>query len=67
MSIVELIDRWERDKLLTEKDRAAIARARQSDWTEIDENWAETEAGRYEIHQIAISKYHYDEYREGMQ
>lgn len=52
---------WEREKLLTKQDKDAISRAKKSDWTEIDEDWAETDAGRYEIHQIIISKYHDDE------
>ena len=57
---------WEREKLFTQKDKEAIAKAKSSCWEEIDENWAETEAGRYEIHSILMRKYHYDEYRAGM-
>ena len=46
---------------LTQKDKEAIARARRCDWSEIDEGWAETEAGRKELHHIATSGYHYEE------
>lgn len=52
---------------LTQKDKAAIARARKSDWTEISEDWAETEAGRMELHYIITSKYHADEYNTGLE
>ena len=58
---------WEREKLLTRTDREAIGKARECDWTEIDEDWAETEAGRYELHNIIVSKYHYDEYKSGFE
>lgn len=34
------------ERLYTPKDKEAIAKARSLDWTEIDEDWAETEAGR---------------------
>lgn len=67
MNAYELVSWWERDKQLTEKDRAAIRRARKLDWTEIDEDWAETDAGRYELHNIIMSKYHYEEYQAGME
>ena len=57
---------WEREKLFTQKDKEAIQRAKNSCWEDIDENWAETEAGQIEIHSIVMRKYHYDEYRAGM-
>lgn len=57
---------WEREKLLTEKDKAAIERAKSLDSGEIDEDWAETEAGREELHLIAIRKYRYEEYQAGI-
>ena len=58
---------WEREKLLTPKDKEAIRKAKScSDWTEIDENSAETEAGRYELHDIIMRKYHREEFRVGM-
>lgn len=60
---------WERARLLTEKDKEAIIRAKRVPpvhYDEINPDWAETEAGRYEIEQIALSKIHRLEYREGM-
>ena len=57
---------WEREKLLTPKDKEAINRAKQSDWTMIEEDWAETEAGRLEVHDIMMSKYHREEYQAGI-
>ena len=57
---------WERRKLLTEKDWAAIERAKRTPWEDIDENWAETEAGKREVHNIAIRKYHRSEVSSGM-
>lgn len=66
MMNVALMHWWEREKLLTEKDKEAIRRARQTCWEEISEDWAETEAGRYELHHIIMTKYHNDEYRAGM-
>lgn len=67
MSITELVDRWELEKLLTDRDREAISRARDCDWTEIDEDWAETELGRKELHDIIVTKYHDEEFRAGME
>jgi len=57
---------WEREKLLTEKDREAILQAKDLPWPEIDEEAAETEAGRYELHQVAIRKYHNEEFHAGI-
>lgn len=53
---------WEREKTLTEKDREAIRRAVYADWADIDEASAETEAGRYELHRIKMTKYHNEEF-----
>lgn len=66
MSNVLTMPWWERKKLFTQKDKEAIARAQASCWEDIDEDWAETEAGRYEIHSIIMRKYHRDEYRAGI-
>ena len=49
---------WEREKLLIDKDREAIQKAIYSRWEDIDENSAETEAGRYEIQSIRSQKRH---------
>lgn len=57
---------WEREELLTDKDKEAIREAKEKAWTEIDENAAETEAGRYELHNIIIRKYHNEEFYAGL-
>ena len=57
---------WEREGMLTEKDKEAIRSAKRSDWTDIDENLAETEAGRYELHSIKMRKFHKEEQRADM-
>ena len=57
---------WEREKLLTEKDKQAIAKAKETPWEEIDENWAETPLGKKWVHDIATTKYHREEYAAGM-
>ena len=63
---VRSLDWWELEKLFTEKDYEAIRRARETPWEEIDPDWAETEAGRYELDSIRSNKMHYDEYQAGM-
>ena len=45
---------WVREALMTPKDRDAIRKAQDCDWTEIDEGWAETEHGREELHDIKM-------------
>ena len=57
---------WEREKLLTPKDREAIQKAIYARWEDIDENSAETDAGREEIHRIRTRKYHDAEFSAGM-
>ena len=57
---------WEREKLLTDKDRQAIRKAIQSYYADIDENWAETELGREELRKIAGRKYRQEEWLAGM-
>ena len=54
------------DKRFTEKDRQAIIRAKNSDCSEIDEDWAETAWGRGALHRIAVDKYHREEYTSGL-
>ena len=66
MSQAELMQRWEREQMLSENDREAIARARRSDWTEIDEDWAESEECREMLHEIIIRKYYGEELTETM-
>lgn len=57
---------WEEERLLTDRDRAAIDKARTQDWTEIDEDTAETEIGKRRLHEMAMWKYHRDEANAGM-
>lgn len=57
---------WEREKLLTTKDKKAIQKAIQSYYADIDENWAETELGREELRKIARRKYRDEEWLAGM-
>ena len=57
---------WEREKLLTPKDQEAIMRAIYADYADIDESWAETEAGKYELRNIISRKYHDEEFRAGI-
>jgi len=52
---------WEREKMLSPTDRAALDRAKPLPWTEIREDWAETPAGRYELHLLIGRKMHRDE------
>ena len=54
---------WEREKMLSEKDREAIQRAVYADWTDIDESSAETEAGKNELHRIKMTKLHNEEFK----
>ena len=51
---------------MTVKDQQAIEKAKASNWTEIDEGWAETEAGREEVHRIKMRMYHREERIAGM-
>ena len=66
MSNILTIPWREREKLFTQKDKEAIEKAKAARWEDIDEDWAETDAGRYELHDIIMRKYHRDEYRAGM-
>lgn len=57
---------WEREKLLTTKDKQAIQKAIQTYYADIDENWAETELGREELRKIERRKYRDEEWLAGM-
>ena len=57
---------WERERLLTARDREEIGRAERLNWADIDEARAETEAGKYELHSIKMRKYHNEEYHAGI-
>jgi len=52
--------------MLTEHDKKLIEQARHQRWEDIREEDAETEEGRDALHDIAIRKYHYDEYKAGI-
>lgn len=51
---------------LPEHDRKLIDAAHRQRWEEIDEDAAETEEGKYVLHEIAIRKYHLDEAKHDM-
>ena len=57
---------WERQKLLTEKDKEAIQRAIYERWEDIDIDSAETDAGKVELESIISSKRHRQEWLTGM-
>lgn len=60
------MDWRERERLLTPKDKEAISVAKKLDWTEIDEDSAESDSGKYEVHSIIMRKYHQEEHRSQM-
>lgn len=66
MSDVRSLPWWEREKLFTAKDKEAIQRAIYASWEEIEEDWADTEAGRLELDWIRSRKMHRDEFNAGM-
>jgi len=51
---------------MTDHDKALVEKAKTQRWEDIEEDEAETEEGRKALHDIAIRKYHYDEYKAGM-
>ena len=57
---------WEREKLLTEKDKSALLRAVNSNWEEIDVDSAETAAGQYELSSVISRKRHAEEFVAGI-
>ena len=57
---------WDKEKLYTPRDRAAIQRARETYYGDIDEAWAETDAGRYALLDIKVKKYHDEEFAAGI-
>jgi len=62
----KLLQWWEVEKLLTEKDKEAIDKAKSQYWANIDEESAETEIGRKRLHDIKMRKYHDEEYEAGL-
>ena len=52
--------------MLTQHDKELIAKARRMRWEDINEDEAETQEGWQELHDIAVSKYHDDEFLAGM-
>lgn len=57
---------WEIEKLLTPKDKEAIAKAKSQHYGNINEDDAETDLGRQELHRIILEKYHNEEASAGM-
>lgn len=51
---------------MTDHDKALVERAKHLRWEEIEEDEAETEEGKQALHDIAVRKYHYDEYKAGI-
>lgn len=56
----------QQDKPLPEHDQELIRKARGQRWEEINEDAAETEDARQILHDIAIQKYHREEYLLGV-
>lgn len=63
---ISAIPWWEREKMLTAKDKEAIYKAKHSYSEDIKEDWAETEVGKYEVRQICKHNYHREEFMAGM-
>ena len=57
---------WQEERLLTEKDKRAVEKAKSQDWQDIDENTAETVLGRRWVHDIAMRKMHREEFAAGI-
>ena len=51
---------------LPESDRALIREANDAAWEDINTSAASTPLGRRILHDIAVTKYHYDEAKVGM-
>lgn len=62
----QLLQWWEVEKLLTEKDKQAISRAKGLHYGEIDENEADTVHGRKILKDMILQKYHNEEFSAGM-
>lgn len=57
---------WEMERLLTDKDRSAIDKARGQYYADIDEASAETVHGKAILREMTIKKYRAEEYSAGM-
>lgn len=53
-------------KKMNEHDRRLVQQAIYKRWEEIDEDEAETPEGKAKLHEIAVRKYHHDEYLHGI-
>ncbi len=52
--------------MMTDRDKDLVRAAQdQRDWTMIDEDSAETEEGKKELHSICMNLYHREEYAAG--
>ncbi|MBR4228040.1 MAG: hypothetical protein IKR72_02955 [Bacteroidales bacterium] len=52
--------------MMSEHDKQLVESSRHKRWEDINEDEAETPEGKQALHDIAVRKYHYDEYRAGM-
>ena len=57
---------WERERLLTDRDKEAIEKARGQYYADIDEESAETVHGREILREIIMRKYHAEEFSAGI-
>ena len=48
---------------MTQHDKRLIEEAKSLRWEEINEDAAETQEGRKELHRITMQKYHRDEFK----
>jgi hypothetical protein len=51
---------------MNEHDRRLVQQAIYKRWEEIDEDEAETPEGKAKLHEIAVRKYHHDEFIHGI-
>jgi len=63
---VRLSCRFFKMKPMNKHDKRLVQEAMYKRWEEIDEDEAETEEGRQKLHEIAVRKYHQDEYLHGI-
>ena len=58
--------RFPKNTKMNEHDRRLVQQAIYKRWEEIDEDAAETAEGKAKLHEIAVRKYHQDEYLHGI-
>lgn len=62
-----MIRKEEIPDFLPDSDKELIEKALGQRWEDIDEDKASTRLARKILHDIAITKYHLDEYKAGME